>query len=104
MLLEGGVQTAKIVAESDVQPLNSREDFWTIALGSGYRSVIEQLEDARENGFGAQRSILFASRMCEASKLTRSMRLPENHSIHKTLPHDSLSPYRVEHDDPSGSV
>jgi ubiquinone/menaquinone biosynthesis C-methylase UbiE len=46
MLLEGGVQTAKIVAESDVQPLNSPEDFWTIALGSGYRSVIEQLEGA----------------------------------------------------------
>jgi hypothetical protein len=46
MLLEGGVQTAKIVAESDVQPLNSPEDFWTIALGSGYRSVIEQLGDA----------------------------------------------------------
>jgi ubiquinone/menaquinone biosynthesis C-methylase UbiE len=35
MLLEGGVQTAKIVAESDVQPLNSPEGFWTIALGSG---------------------------------------------------------------------
>ncbi len=46
MLIEGGVHTAKIAAESDVQPLNSPEDFWTIVLGSGYRSVIEQLEDA----------------------------------------------------------
>ena len=46
MLLEGGVQTAKIVAESGVQPLNSPEEFWTIALGAGYRSVIEQLDDA----------------------------------------------------------
>jgi ubiquinone/menaquinone biosynthesis C-methylase UbiE len=46
MLLEGGVEIAKIVVESDVQPLDSLEDFWTIALGSGYRSVIEQLEDA----------------------------------------------------------
>jgi len=44
MLLEGGVETAKIVVESDVQPLGSPEEFWTIALGSGYRSVIEQLE------------------------------------------------------------
>jgi ubiquinone/menaquinone biosynthesis C-methylase UbiE len=45
MLIEGGVHTAKIAAESDVQPLNSPEDFWTIVLGSGYRSVIDQLED-----------------------------------------------------------
>jgi len=44
MLLEGGVHTAKIAAESDLQSLNSPEDFWTIALGSGYRGVIEQLE------------------------------------------------------------
>ncbi|HME11403.1 MAG TPA: class I SAM-dependent methyltransferase [Candidatus Acidoferrum sp.] len=44
MLLEGGVHTAKIAAESGVQALNSPEEFWTIALGSGYRSVIEQLD------------------------------------------------------------
>ena len=44
MLFEGGVQTHRVVAESDLQTLNSPEDFWTIALGSGYRSVIEQLD------------------------------------------------------------
>jgi SAM-dependent methyltransferase len=44
MLIEGGIHTAKIAAESDVQSLNSPEDFWTIVLGSGYRSMIEQLE------------------------------------------------------------
>jgi len=44
MLLEGGVQTDEVVAESDAQPLNSPEDFWTIAMGSGYRGAIEQLD------------------------------------------------------------
>lgn len=44
MLLEGGVKTAKIAEERDTQPLNSPEEFWTVALGSGYRSVIEQLD------------------------------------------------------------
>jgi ubiquinone/menaquinone biosynthesis C-methylase UbiE len=44
MLLAGGVEMAEIVVEADVQPLGALEDFWTIALGSGYRSVIEQLD------------------------------------------------------------
>lgn len=49
MLLEGGVQTDQVIAQPDAQPLNSPEDFWTIALGSGYRGTIEQLDyDARE--------------------------------------------------------
>jgi SAM-dependent methyltransferase len=49
LLLEGGVRAVKIAAESDVQQLNSPEDFWTIVLGSGYRSVIEKLgDDSRE--------------------------------------------------------
>jgi hypothetical protein len=39
LLLESGVGTAKIVVESDVQSLDPPEEFWTIALGSGYRSV-----------------------------------------------------------------
>ena len=46
MLLEGGVQPNEVVAESSAQALNSPEDFWTIVLGSGYRSVIEQLDRA----------------------------------------------------------
>jgi hypothetical protein len=44
MLIEGAAHTAKIASESVVQSLNSPEDFWTIVLGSGYRSMIEQLE------------------------------------------------------------
>ena len=46
MLLDGGVQPNEVLAESSTQPLDSPEDFWTIVLGSGYRSVIEQLDRA----------------------------------------------------------
>ncbi|MDE2573600.1 MAG: class I SAM-dependent methyltransferase [bacterium] len=49
MLLEAGVRTSEVVAEPGLQPLGSPEDFWTIALGSGYRGTIEQLDrEARE--------------------------------------------------------
>jgi ubiquinone/menaquinone biosynthesis C-methylase UbiE len=44
MLLEAGVHTAEVVAEAGAHPLNSPEDFWTIAMGSGYRGTIEQLD------------------------------------------------------------
>jgi ubiquinone/menaquinone biosynthesis C-methylase UbiE len=43
MLLEAGVHTAEAVAEAGAHPLSSPEDFWTIAMGSGYRGTIEQL-------------------------------------------------------------
>lgn len=43
MLREGGVQTDHIMAEAGSQSLNSPEDFWAIALGSGYRGTVEQL-------------------------------------------------------------
>jgi ubiquinone/menaquinone biosynthesis C-methylase UbiE len=45
MLLEAGVHTEDVVAEAGVQPLRSPEDFWTIAMGSGYRGTIEQLAE-----------------------------------------------------------
>jgi len=49
LLLEGGVQTTAVAAESGAQPLDSAEDFWTIVMGTGYRSTVEQLdEQARE--------------------------------------------------------
>ncbi len=49
MLLEAGVHADVVLAEADAQPLSSPEDFWTIALGSGYRGTIEQLDqEARE--------------------------------------------------------
>jgi ubiquinone/menaquinone biosynthesis C-methylase UbiE len=46
MLLEADVHASSIIAEQDRQPLHSPEDFWTIALGSGYRGTIEQLNPA----------------------------------------------------------
>jgi ubiquinone/menaquinone biosynthesis C-methylase UbiE len=51
MLGEGGITALqlRIVAEEGSQPLRSPEDFWTVALGSGYRGTINQLDpDARE--------------------------------------------------------
>jgi hypothetical protein len=56
MLLEGGVQTDEVVAEPDAQPLNSPEDFWTIALRTGYRGTIEQLD--RETCEGVRQAML----------------------------------------------
>jgi len=44
MLLEGGVHAADVIAEVGAQPLSSPEDFWAIAMGSGYRGTIEQLD------------------------------------------------------------
>jgi ubiquinone/menaquinone biosynthesis C-methylase UbiE len=44
MLLEAGVHTDDALAEAGTQPLSSPEDFWIIALGSGYRGTIEQLD------------------------------------------------------------
>jgi SAM-dependent methyltransferase len=44
MLSEAGVSAQAIDAEFFAQPLASPEDWWTIALGSGYRSTIDQLD------------------------------------------------------------
>jgi hypothetical protein len=44
MLLEAGVHTDDLLAEASAQPLSSPEDFWTIAMGSGYRGTIEQID------------------------------------------------------------
>jgi ubiquinone/menaquinone biosynthesis C-methylase UbiE len=43
MLRAGGIEEVEIVEEAGTQPLRSPDDFWTVALGSGYRSTIEQL-------------------------------------------------------------
>jgi ubiquinone/menaquinone biosynthesis C-methylase UbiE len=51
MLYEGGIGSDElwIMPEEGLQPLRSPEDFWTVALGSGYRGTIDQLDpDARE--------------------------------------------------------
>jgi ubiquinone/menaquinone biosynthesis C-methylase UbiE len=46
MLRAGGIEVAEIVPEAGNQALSSPEDFWTVALGSGYRGTIDQLEPA----------------------------------------------------------
>jgi hypothetical protein len=43
VLQEAGIANAEITAEESRQPLRSPEDWWTIALGSGFRWTIEQL-------------------------------------------------------------
>jgi ubiquinone/menaquinone biosynthesis C-methylase UbiE len=44
MLAEAGIYNAYIVAESGTHPLTSPEDWWAIAMGSGYRGTLEQLD------------------------------------------------------------
>lgn len=44
MLLEAGIKTDDLLAEASAQPLSSPEDFWIMAMGSGYRGTIEQLD------------------------------------------------------------
>lgn len=44
ILREGVVEAPKITAENHLHPISSAEDWWTIALGSGYRGTIEQLD------------------------------------------------------------
>jgi len=44
MMHEGGAPADEVVAEAGVQRLSSVDDFWTIALGSGYRGTIERLD------------------------------------------------------------
>lgn len=43
LLVESGVSSAQVTAESGHQLLKSPEDFWTIALGSGLRWTIDQM-------------------------------------------------------------
>lgn len=44
MLAEAGIHEVDILAESDKHPLNEPEDWWKIAMGSGYRGTLEQLD------------------------------------------------------------
>ena len=49
LFLDGGAAMPEVAAETAVQPLSSVEDWWTIALGAGFRGTIELLspEEAR---------------------------------------------------------
>ncbi|WP_437669291.1 class I SAM-dependent methyltransferase [Sorangium sp. So ce131] len=44
MLAAAGVNDVSIESDAWQQPLASPDDWWTIALGSGYRSTIDQLD------------------------------------------------------------
>jgi ubiquinone/menaquinone biosynthesis C-methylase UbiE len=46
MLGKGGVDPEEVRAENRWHQLRSHEDWWTIAMGSGYRGTIEQLSMA----------------------------------------------------------
>jgi SAM-dependent methyltransferase len=46
LLVECGVTNPEVVEEFGTHPLNSPEDWWTIILGSGYRSTVEALTPA----------------------------------------------------------
>jgi SAM-dependent methyltransferase len=43
MLAEAGVHQVDILAETGTHPLNEPEDWWKIAMGSGYRGTLQQL-------------------------------------------------------------
>jgi len=43
LLLECGVSDPEVVAEPGWHPLRTPEDWWTIILGSGYRSTVDAL-------------------------------------------------------------
>jgi ubiquinone/menaquinone biosynthesis C-methylase UbiE len=44
MLAEAGIETSDILAEAGTHPLHSPEDWWKIAMGSGYRGTLAQLD------------------------------------------------------------
>lgn len=46
LLREGGVPSDEVVAESGSQALDAPEDFWAVAMGSGYRGTLEQMDRA----------------------------------------------------------
>ncbi len=46
MLGEAQIFDAEIVAEAGSHPLNSPDDWWLIAMGSGYRGTLAQLDPA----------------------------------------------------------
>jgi ubiquinone/menaquinone biosynthesis C-methylase UbiE len=46
MLWEAGIENAQIIAEAGSHQLNSPEDWWLIAMGSGYRGTLAKLDRA----------------------------------------------------------
>ncbi|GLI95811.1 hypothetical protein [Methylocystis echinoides] len=46
MLVEAEISNADIVEEAGNHPLASPEDWWLVAMGSGYRGALDQLDAA----------------------------------------------------------
>ncbi len=46
MLAEAGIPDAEIVAEAGSHPISSPDDWWLVAMGSGYRGTLVQLDAA----------------------------------------------------------
>jgi ubiquinone/menaquinone biosynthesis C-methylase UbiE len=44
MLSDAGIINTEIVAESGSHPINSADDWWLVAMGSGYRGTLAQLD------------------------------------------------------------
>lgn len=44
MLAEAGLHQVEIVAENAIHPLETPEDWWILAMGSGYRGTLDQLD------------------------------------------------------------
>ncbi len=44
MLTEAGIADAQIVAEAGSHPIGSPDDWWLVAMGSGYRGTLAQLD------------------------------------------------------------
>ncbi|XSG86488.1 MAG: class I SAM-dependent methyltransferase [Methylohalobius sp. ZOD2] len=66
MLAEAGIHEVDILAESGKHSLNEPEDWWKIAMGSGYRGTLEQLDtDAFQRVRQGNLSRLFEERVAE---------------------------------------
>ena len=88
LLLEAGVRANDIVAEADAQQLSSPEDFWTIALGSGYRCTIELLDrQTRDRVRQATCDFLSLHKVqsVETNAVYALARKPELHTIGKSV-------------------
>ncbi|SFJ44034.1 hypothetical protein [Bradyrhizobium sp. Gha] len=58
LLSKSGISRAEVTSEDGQQRLGSVEDWWIIALGSGYRWTVEQMSDdkrARVKGANPKR-------------------------------------------------
>ncbi|MGP1396603.1 MAG: class I SAM-dependent methyltransferase [Inquilinaceae bacterium] len=60
LLVQAGFTPPRIVPITDRQPLETPEDWWTIALGSGYRNQIEKLSAAEREAVRSRTTELLA--------------------------------------------